>query len=108
MAVRNKRIEFLKQVVTKDELNQERISWEVSGRTALAEVLPVSGKLYYEAARAKEENTMLFKFRYSEWMSELNAIDYRVLYKGKQYRIKLISNVGERNQEMQLRGVAVD
>ncbi|MCM1577971.1 MAG: phage head closure protein [Ruminococcus sp.] len=105
--VRNRKVTFLKMSVSCDELGQEKITWQDTGRTALAKISPVSGKLYYEAARTGEENTMLFKIRFSYLPKGFNRIDYRLMYNGVQYRIKQFSDVDELHREVQLRGVSV-
>ncbi len=106
--VRNQRITFLKKKsVTCDELGQERIEWADTGITALAKVSPVSGKLYYEAARVNEENTLLFRLRYAFIPKDFNRVDYCLLYNGSRYIIKQFSDVDARHYEVQLRGESV-
>lgn len=105
MAVKNKPIEFLHKTVTLTELAQEKTDW-VCERRALASVSLATGKLYYEAARTNEQDTVLFRTSYAKWMDELNKVDWRIRYKGTVYRIKQIANVNERNLEMQFRGVS--
>lgn len=106
--VRNQKIIFLKQRPDGcDELGQERKKWLPEGKPALAKVSSVTGKLYYEAARANEENTLLFKVRYSFLPKDFNKIDYRLLYNGTQYKIKQFADVDQRHSEVQIRGVSV-
>lgn len=105
--VRSHKIFFLKQQVTRDELGQEHIQWQDTGLSALAKISSVTGKLYYEAARANEENTLLFRVRYSFLPKGFNRIDYRLLYNGRQYMIKQLADVDERHMEVQMRGVSV-
>lgn len=106
--VRNKKITFLRlNNDARDAVGQKRPEWQDTGLTALAKVSSVTGKLYYEAARASEENTLLFKINYSYLPKDFNKIDYRLLYNGTQYKIKLVSDVEERHLEVQIRGVSV-
>lgn len=105
--VRSKRIKFLRQKITRDELGQERITWEDTGLTGLAKISSVTGRLYYEAARANEENTLLFKVRHCFLPEDFNRIDYRLQYDGRQYIIKQLADVDERHMEVQMRGVSV-
>lgn len=106
--VRNQKIIFLKQhPSTRDELGQKHTEWLPEGKPALAKVSSVTGKLYYEAARASEENTLLFKVRYSFLPKDFNKIDYRLLYNGTQYKIKQFADVDQRHSEVQIRGVSV-
>ena len=108
MAVKNHKIIFLYKQTTTDELGQELIRWVDSNHTALASISGVSGRLYYEAAVNQDEETVLFKFRYSSWMKDLNKIDYRIQFNGNIYEIKHLVNVLERNREMEVRGVTID
>lgn len=113
--VRNHKVTLLKLTVVRDENGQELIDklgnkiteWQDTGITPLAKISPVSGRLYYEAARAGEENTLLFKINYSFLPKDFNRIDYRLLYNGTQYKIKQAADVDERHLEVQLRGVSV-
>lgn len=106
--VRNKKITFLKlNNNSRDALGQKRPEWQDTGLTAYARISPVTGKLYYEAARADEENTLLFKIHYSYLPKDFSKIDYRLLYNGTQYKIKQVADVDERHLEVQLRGVSV-
>lgn len=108
MPVRNHKITFLKRKSETDEIGQTVEKWETSGHSALASISSVSGKLYYEAARNNDEATVLFKFHYLSWMSELNKIDFRIQYDNKTYEIKHISDIKERHREIELRGVSVN
>lgn len=106
--VRNKKVTFLKlNNDTRDALGQKRPEWQDTGLTAIAKISAVTGKLYYEAARAGEENTLLFKINYSFLPKDFNKIDYRLLYNGTQYSIKQLADVDERHLEVQMRGVSV-
>ena len=103
--VRNKTVEFLCKNIARTELGQERTEW-VCKHTALAAVSLASGRLYFEAARTNEQDTVLFQIRYSSWMDEINKLDWRIRYKGEMYRIKQIANIKERNFDVQFRGVS--
>ena len=106
--VRNKKVTFLKlNKDTRDTIGQKRQEWLDPGLTVIAKVSAVTGKLYYEAARANEENTLLFKINYSFLPKDFNKIDYRLLYNGTQYKIKQFADVDERHLEVQIRGVSV-
>lgn len=105
MTVKNKTIEFLHKNVTITELGQEKVDW-VSEYEALAAVSLASGRLYYEAARTNEQDTVLFETRFAPWMEKLNKVDWRIRYKGTVYRIKQMANVKERCFEVQFRGVS--
>lgn len=108
MPVRNRRISFLHKRSETDEIGQLSEVWEDTGKTALAEISGISGKLYYEAARNHDEETVLFVFRYSSWMSDLNKIDYRISYGGRVYEIKHITDVKEKHRDIQARGISID
>lgn len=105
MTVKNKTIEFLHKIITRTELGQEKADW-ICEHEALAAVSLASGKLYYEAARTNEQDTVLFETRFAPWMEELNKVDWRIRYKGTVYRIKQMANVKERCFEVQFRGVS--
>lgn len=108
MAVKNHKITFLYRNSETDELGQESVNWVDSGHYALSSISPVSGKLYYEASRNNDEETVLFVFRYSDWMTKLNKIDYRIRYNNTTYEIKHVSNVKSRNREMEARCTSID
>lgn len=113
--VRNHKVTLLKLSAVLDENGQECVDklgqkiteWQNTGIAVLAKISPVSGRLYYEAARAGEENTLLFKINYSFLPKDFNRIDYRLFYNGTQYKIKQAADVDERHLEVQLRGVSV-
>lgn len=106
--VRNKKVTLLKlNNDARDTLGQKRPEWQDTGLTVIAKISSVTGKLYYEAARANEENTLLFKLNYSFLPKDFNKIDYRLLYNGTQYQIKQVADVEERHLEVQIRGVSV-
>ena len=103
--VRNQKIIFLKQHPgSRDELGRKHTEWLPEGKPALAKVSSVTGKLYYEAARANEENTLLFKVRYSFLPKDFNKIDYRLLYNGTQYKIKQFADVDQRHSQAGFKG----
>lgn len=108
MSVKNHKIIFIIKKTETDELGQETVSWINSGHSSLASVSPVSGRLYYESKRNNDEETVLFVFRFSNWMKELNKIDYRIQFNNTTYEIKHISNIKERNREMELRCISID
>lgn len=105
--VRNCKIWFQKKEVNKDKVGQEVTTWVTIDKSVLAKISSATDRLYYEAARAGEENTKLFRVRYAFLPKDFNQIDYRILYKGKPYTIKQCPDVDERHQEVQLRGVAL-
>ena len=59
--VRNQTIRFLKRNVTRDDRGQEHDTWEQTRETVLAKVSYATGRLYYEAARANEEDSISFR-----------------------------------------------
>lgn len=105
--VTNKRIVFLKQSNEKDAYGQGKPVWEETSYTGLAKISEVSGRLYYEAARANEENTILFRVNRSFIPEDLNKIDYRIKCENTIYTIKHISGLKERFLEVQIRGISI-
>ena len=108
MSVKNKKITFLKKETSTDELGQENVSWIDSEHSARASISSISGKLYYEAKRNNDEETVLFVFRYASWMKNLNKIDFRIKYNNTTYEIKHISDIKERHREIELRCTSID
>lgn len=106
--VKNHKITFLFKEITPDSLGQQITQWVESGHTALAEVSGISGRLYYEAARTNDEETVLFKVLYSSWMKDLNKIDYRIKYNGEIYVLKHIVDIRDHHREVHLRGYTVN
>lgn len=105
--VRNKIVSIFKRNVSRDERGQEHTTWVNTGATVLAKVSYATGRLYYEAARANEEDTVLFRVPYCCLPADFNRIDYRLLYEDKQYKIKQCADVDGRHLEVQIRGVSV-
>lgn len=105
--VRNQAVSFLKRNVTRDDRGQEHDTWEPARENVLAKVSYATGRLYYEAARANEEDTVLFRIHYCNLPENFNRIDYRLLYNGTQYKIKQCVDVDGRHLEVQIRGVSV-
>lgn len=105
--VRNQSIIFLKRSMARDTLGQEKGTYEQVGKPVYAKVSSASGRLYYEAAQAKEEDTVLFRINFHCLPADFNKVDYRLQYNGKQYKIKHCADVDERHLEVQIRGVTV-
>lgn len=105
--VRNQTVVFLKRNATRDAIGQEHDTWEQTRYPVLAKVSYATGRLYYEAARANEEDTVLFRILFCNLPEDFNRIDYRLLYNGTQYKIKQFADVDGRHLEAQIRGVSV-
>lgn len=105
--VKNKRITFLIKTVSTNEYGQQIEKWQESGKFALAAVSTLQERTETGQAILAEKDTLLFKANFLSWMKSLNKIDYRILYDGSIYEIKLINNVKERNRELQIKGVSV-
>ena len=106
--VKNKRIYFLEKTIIKNEYGQQIEEWQESGKSALAAVSTLQERTENGQAILAEKDTVLFKLNFLSWMKEINKIDYRIVYDGTEYEIKLINNVKERNRELQIKGVSVD
>lgn len=105
--VKNKRITFLIKTVSTNEYGQQKEEWIDSEKSALAAVSTLQERTETGQAILAEKDTLLFKVNFLSWMKELNKIDYRILYDGNTYDIKLINNVKERNRELQIKGVSL-
>lgn len=105
--IKNKKITFLHKQTQKDNLGQELTTWPEE-KTVLSEISGITGKLYYESKRNNDEETVLFKIRYSKYLEDLNKEDYRIKYKNTVFKIVHLVNVYEKDREIHIRGVSIN
>lgn len=66
----------------------------------------LSGKEYWEAANAHQENTVEFIFRWKRFFESINTKQYRLLFHGNIYNINIIDNIQFRNKTVKIKAVA--
>jgi SPP1 family predicted phage head-tail adaptor len=97
------KIVIQKKIVTTDEIGQKADVW-TDFHTCRAYVNGLSGTEYFEAMRVNAENTVVFTVRFDRKISDIDPINYRILWGEKAYNLDNIDNVMYRNMYVKLRG----
>lgn len=108
MGAYTKRIEIQRRTaVLDDSIGNEAETWETV-LSAWASALCTTGKEYYEAAQVNAENDVTFRLRYSAAIHALHTAEVRVLYAGKTYNVKQITDYREQHRELVIRACEVN
>ena len=98
------RIVIQRKTITTDDIGQKIDVWE-DFLACRAYANGLSGKEYFEAMRVNAENTVVFTIRYNpKFTANLDPINYRILWNGKEYNLDNVDNVQYRNMYIKLRG----
>lgn len=65
----------------------------------------LSGAEYWAAAQVQAEETVVFTVRYCRMIRNMNTLEHKILWKGREYNITSIDNVMNRNETVKLRAV---
>jgi SPP1 family predicted phage head-tail adaptor len=87
----DRQIEILKRRVVKSDAGEESETF-VSGLTAWAKVVQQAGRDYFAARQVHAEETMQFTIRYRTDFDQFDRIGYR----GRQFRIAHMAELGRR------------
>ena len=93
-----------KRSVVKDELQQQKEEW-VDWRDVWGETQTLWGSEYYAAKAVNEENTIEFVIRKAPFLSEMNTLDYRVLWNGKSYDIRQIDEMSDESPWIKIKAM---
>ena len=107
MGAYTKRIEIQRRTAVLDSIGNETVTWETV-LNAWASAVCTSGKEYYEAAQVNAENDLTFRLRYSAAVHALHTSEVRVLYNGKIYNVKQITDYREQHRELVIRACEVN
>ena len=91
----DKRITLQKPTYARGDLNELAESW-TDVATVWAEIIPNSGRQYFEAEQASSETQGMIRIRYR---SDIEA-QWRFTYNSRTFRILSIVDVKERNREL--------
>lgn len=92
----DKRIVIQMLATEEDKIGNQTSLW-TDFHKCWANVNGVSGKEYWQARQQNEEQIISFRIRYCRKLSELNSVDYRILYRGDTYNIQHIDNLLQAN-----------
>lgn len=81
----NQRIEIQKGVSKTDEVGNVRREWQ-NFYSCFASVKTMSGK-ERQSGDTEEQHSVSFTVRFCKKLSELSAVDYRIVFQGKPYNI---------------------
>jgi SPP1 family predicted phage head-tail adaptor len=93
----NKKIVIQKRTKTEDANGYPVETWE-SFYPCWASVNNLNSREFFAAMTEQAENSVMFFTRYFKKVEEMNPLDYRIFFKGKNYNITGIDNVGYQNQ----------
>lgn len=93
-----RRITLQNLTVTKDTEGIETESWVSLYSNINAEIDPLKGKEYFQAATIGEENTVRFKIRYRSGVTS----KLRLLYGSRIFNIRSVIDIEERHVELDL------
>ena len=78
-----------KRIVVEDDIGNQSSTW-----------LP-----FYKGFATQSQNTVVFTLRYNPLFNEVNSLEYRLLFRGKEYDIKSVDNVKYANISIKIKAV---
>lgn len=97
------KIAIQKKITLQDDIGQQQEHWQ-NYCTCFAHVNGLSGSEYWEAARQNAQNTVVFTVRYSSKISNINPLEYRIIFNSGIYDIDNVDNVLFENNIVKVRG----
>jgi SPP1 family predicted phage head-tail adaptor len=94
-------INIEKVTITQDAVGGQIETWNLE-TSEKAQVLPVSGREYFQAQKLNTEVTKVFKIRYSRKVEEISPKGSRVVYCGKKYDILSIIDIDEMRKSLNI------
>lgn len=107
MPAYTKRIEIQTLSDGADSIGNQGDGWTTLTRP-WASVSVATGKEYLEAGQMNAENDVVFKMHYSRRINALEPSEVRIIYKGKIYDVKRITDYRELRQRLEIRAVEVN
>ena len=97
-------IEIEKRIVVEDDIGNQSSTW-LPFYKGFASVNNLYGTEYWAAAQTQSQNTVVFTLRYNSLFNEVNSLEYRLLFRGKEYDIKSVDNVKYANTSIKIKAV---
>ena len=79
-----------------------------NGSKAVVSAVITTGKEYYEAAQINAENDITFKMLYSRKIHEMKPSEIRIIYNGKAYDVKRITDYREQRRTLEIKAVEIN
>ena len=99
----DRRITIQEPVVSKDGYGEDVVTGWTPVATVWAQVIPVSGREYFDAAAIRAEKTTRFRIRWRSGVTEA----MRIVYDGRSYDILGIVEIGRR-EGLEIRAEAIE
>ena len=93
-----------KRIVVEDDIGNQSSTW-LPFYKGFASVNNLFGTEYWAAAQTQSQNTVVFTLRYNPLFNEVNSLEYRLLFRGKEYDIKSVDNVKYANISIKIKAV---
>ena len=93
-----------KRIVVEDDIGNQSSMW-LPFYKGFASVNNLYGTEYWAAAQTQSQNTVVFTLRYNPLFNEVNSLEYRLLFRGKEYDIKSVDNVKYANISIKIKAV---
>ena len=93
-----------KRTVVEDDIGNQSSTW-LPFYKGFASVNNLYGTEYWAAAQTQSQNTVVFTLRYNSLFNEVNSLEYRLLFRGKEYDIKSVDNVKYANISIKIKAV---
>jgi SPP1 family predicted phage head-tail adaptor len=107
MPAYTKKIQIQTCTSSYDKYGNESGEWTTI-LTPWANAVCTTGKEYYQAAQVNAENDMTFKIRYSKRIHQLHTSEVRIVYKGRTYNVKQITDYREQHKELVIRAAEIN
>lgn len=93
-----------KRTVTEDDIGNQSSAWATYFK-GFASVNNLYGTEYWAAAQTQSQNMVVFTLRYNSLLNELNSLEYRLIFRSKEYDIKSVDNAKYSNIMVKIKAV---
>lgn len=107
MAAYTKRIEIQQFIEGTDAIGNCIEEWKTVMKAWCSAVV-TTGKEYYEAAQVNAENDITFRLLYSRKIHEMKPSDTRIIYNGRTYDVKRITDFREQRKTLEIKAVEIN
>lgn len=101
------KITIQKKIMLSDDIGQQSEKW-TDFFVCHAYVNNLSGREFWEAAQQNAERTVTFTIRYCSTLIDINAVNYRIKFRGYIYDIIFIDNIKYKNEIFKIKAIAND
>lgn len=99
----DRRITIQEPVISQDDYGEPVVTGWADVATVWAQVVPVSGREYFDATAVRAEKTTRFRIRWRSGLTEA----MRIVYDGRNYDIRSIVELGRR-EGLEIRAEATE